>query len=365
MTVPILHDRVLLRPGDLEPSHSGYSILGTFNPGVACYRDDIILLVRVAETPLVEESDALVSPRVDWRSGTMDWVVDTFAPGSVDASDPRVIRLPNGRVRLRYISHLRLVRLNGEDMSIKEVSIEPNLMPSQSWEEFGIEDARITQIGETYYITYVAISRQMGVATALMTTKDFRTFHRHGIILPTENKDVVLLPERWKDQFVAYHRPVSNYWIDAPSVETSLSPDALHWGNHRFLFGPREGQWDSVRIGAGPPPFRIRNGWLLIYHGVSPTTQESPVGRYCAGAVLLDRDNPTRLIARSTLPMICPERTYEREGFAPDVLFPTGAIYDEKEGELMLFSGCADEVVSVLRMSVDSISEHLGAVDLQ
>jgi predicted GH43/DUF377 family glycosyl hydrolase len=364
MTIPILYDRVLLRPSEVEPSRSDYSILGTFNPGVARYRDDIILLVRVSEAPSVDVSDALVSPRVDWQSGTMDWVVDAFEPGSVDASDPRIIRLPNGRVRLRYISHLRLIRLSSEDMTIKEVSLEPDLMPCQPWEEFGIEDARITQIEGTYYITYVAISRQMGVATALMTTRDFNSFERKGVIFPTENKDVVFLPERWRGQFVAYHRPVSNYWIDAPSVETSLSPDALHWGNHRFLFGPREGKWDSVRIGAGPPPFRMRNGWLLIYHGVSPTTQDSPVGRYCIGAVMLDGNDPIRLIARSKLPMICPKRTYEREGFAPYVLFPTGAIYDENEGELMLFNGCADEVVSVLRLSVDSILDHLGETDL-
>jgi predicted GH43/DUF377 family glycosyl hydrolase len=78
---------------------------------------------------------------------------------------------------------------------------------------------------------------------------------------------------------------------------------------------------------------------------------------------MLDEDDPTRLIARSTLPLICPERTYEREGFAPDVLFPTGAIYDEKVEELILFSGCADEVVSVLKLSVDSILEHLREAD--
>ena len=224
----VLNDRVLLRPSDMEPSRSDYSILGTFNPGVARYRDDIILLERVAEAPLVEKTDALVSPRVDWRSGTFEWVVDTFDPGNVDASDPRILRLPNGRVRLRYISHLRSVRLSSEDTTIKEVSIEPDLMPCQPWEEFGIEDARITKIGDTYYITYVAISRQMGVATALMTTKDFRCFERKGIIFPTENKDVVLLPERWKDHYVAYHRPVSNYMINAPSVEISLSPNAFY-----------------------------------------------------------------------------------------------------------------------------------------
>jgi predicted GH43/DUF377 family glycosyl hydrolase len=160
-------------------------------------------------------------------------VVDTFDPAEVDASDPRLLRLPDGRVRLRYISHLRMVRLSTSDLSIVGISSPQALMPSEPWEEFGIEDARITQIGDTYYITYVAISRQMGVATALMTTNDFKSFERKDIIFPTENKDVVFLPELWEGQFVAYHRPVSNYMIDAPSIETSLSPDATYWGEHR------------------------------------------------------------------------------------------------------------------------------------
>jgi predicted GH43/DUF377 family glycosyl hydrolase len=359
MTIPVLDDKVILRPADLEPSQSGYAILGTFNPGVARYGDDIILLVRVAEAPPVEESGPFVSPRVEWDSGSMRYVVDTFDRDTVDASDPRLLRFPDGRVRLRYISHLRLVRLNANDLTIQEILIPNELRPSALWEEFGIEDPRITQIGDTYYITYVAISSQMGVATALMTTKDFNSFERKGIIFPTENKDVVILPEKWNGHYVAYHRPVSSYMIDLPSIETSLSPDTIYWGDHHYLFGPREGSWDSVRVGAGPPPLRVASGWLLIYHGVSPVTPESPVGRYCAGAVLLDGENPTHLVSRVELPLLCPERSYEKEGFAPGVIFPTGAIYTENLGELLLFCGGADEVVSVLKLKVDSILERL------
>ena len=359
MTIPVLDDKVLLRPADLEPSQAGYAILGTFNPGVARYGDEIILLVRVAEAPPVEETGPFVSPRVEWVSGSMKWIVDTYDRGSVDASDPRLLRFPDGRVRLRYISHLRMVRLSIDDLSIVGISSPQALLPREPWEEFGIEDARITQIGDTYYITYVAISRQMGVATALMTTKDFNTFERKGIIFPTENKDIVLLPERWNGHYVAYHRPVSSYTIDLPSVETSLSPDTIYWGKHRILFGPREGSWDSVRVGAGPPPLRVPSGWLLIYHGVSPVTPEAPVGRYCTGAALLDGEDPTRLISRSELPILSPERPYEKEGFAPGVIFPTGAIYNESRAELLLFCGGADEVVSVLKVKVDSILEHL------
>jgi predicted GH43/DUF377 family glycosyl hydrolase len=360
MTIPILDDKVILRPEDLDPAQPGYAVLGTFNPGVARFEDEIFLLVRVVEAPPVERSGPLVSPRVDWSSGSANWVVDTFDPELVDTSDPRILRLPDGRVRLRYISHLRMVRLREDDLSILEISSPDALKPSEPWEEFGLEDPRITKIGDIYYITYVAISRQMGVATALMTTKDFNSFERKGIIFPTENKDVVFLPEIWEGKYVAYHRPVSNYTIDAPSIETSLSPDANYWGEHRFLLGPRDEMWDSVRIGSGPPPLRVANGWLLIYHGVSPVTQESPVGRYCAGAVLLDGDNPTNLRARSELPMLHPERSYELQGFAPDVIFPTGAYLTEGGKKMMLFCGGADEVVSVLTLSVDSILEHLG-----
>ena len=122
----------------------------------------------------------------------------------------------------------------------------------------------ITQNGDTYDISYVALSREMGVATALMTTKEFKSFARKGIIFPTENKDVVVLPEKWNGHYVAYHRPVSNYLIDLPSVETSLSPDTMFWGKHRLLFGPREGKWDSLRLGAGPALVRVPDAWPLL-----------------------------------------------------------------------------------------------------
>lgn len=364
MSAPVLQDQVILCPSDLKPSHSNFKICGTFNPGVVRHRDEIILLIRVAEAPITEPSGVLASPRAEWQNDSLKLVADTYDHNNIDASDPRLLRLPNGRIRLRYISHLRLARFDLERMKFKEIVSLPDLMPREPWEEFGLEDARITKIGETYYITYVAISRQMGVATALMTTKDFHTFERHGIIFPTENKDVVFLPEKWQGSFVAYHRPVSHNWVDVPSIETSLSPDGRHWGQHKFLFGPREGTWDSVRVGAGPPPIQLPQGWLFIYHGVSPATPESPVGRYCAGAALLDARNPTQILARAVDPLICPDRPYEREGFAPNVIFPTGALLDEKEKHVLLFSGGADQVVSLLVLSTDAILKHLEAGDL-
>lgn len=359
MSIPILKEKILLRPDDFEPVDQNCEVIGSFNPGAARYKDEIILLVRVVERPKSEDPDKLVSPRAVWKNDLPKWEFDYLDASGADISDPRLIRMPDRRIRLRYISYLRLVRLSSDGTHVKEILSPAALLPTEPWEEFGIEDPRITKIGDLYYITYVAISPQMGVATALMTTKDFQTFDRHGIIFPTENKDVVLLPEKVNGQFVAYHRPVSHHWVDVPSIEGALSPDAIYWGKHHFLFGPRKNTWESVKVGAGAPPVRVPQGWLLIYHGVSPATPQSPGGKYSAGAALLDYQDPFRVIARSETPLLSPERSYEREGFLPNVIFPTGTLISEDGESLLIFSGAADEVVAFLDIPIKSIMEHL------
>lgn len=359
MIVPSQQEKVLLRPADIKPLCPDFDVVGVFNPAATRYGDEIILLVRVSEQPRSQGSDHLLSPRAKWENGRIRWVIDTFDPTGVDDKDPRKFSMPDGSLRLRFISHLRLVRLSSDGMQVNEVAVLPNLLPREPWEEFGIEDARITKIDDIYYITYVAISRKRGVATALMSTRDFQTFERHGIIFPTENKNVVLLPEKWRGYFVAYHRPVSDQKVNAPSIETALSKDTIYWGKFKYLFGPRPGAWDSVKVGAGPPPLRLPEGWLFLYHGVSSLTPRRPVGRYCIGAALLDGDNPLRLLARSKKPLLYPPPPYEQQGYVPDVVFPTGAILSENKEMLLLFSGAADEATTLLTIPCLSIIKHL------
>lgn len=359
MTVSILQDKVILRPEDIQPLNPEFNVVGTFNPAATRYGGDIILLVRVVEQPGLKNTNQLVSPRAVWKNDRLEWRLDSFDTGNVDTRDPRFFRLPNGRVRLRYISHLRLARLNAATLEVQDVQILPDLLPREEWEEFGIEDARITQIDDVYYITYVAISRKMGIATALMTTRDFQSYRRHGIIFPTENKDVVLLPQKINRKFLALHRPVSSHWVDAPSIEIAISPDAVAWGGHKFLMGPGPGDWEAVKIGAGPPPVKLPQGWLLVYHGVSTPSEQSPGGVYCAGAVLLDLDNPSHVIARSSSPILCPDRHHEQNGFLPNIVFPTGALLSDDRKNLLLFTGAADEVTANLTIPVQSILDHL------
>ena len=359
MSVQILHDKVLIRPNDLQPLDPRSEIIGTFNPAAVRFQDEIILIVRVAERPYSKDPDTLIGPRAVIQNGQLEWVFDSFDAVGVDTSDPRKFTLPGGRQRLTSISHLCLVRLTPDGKQIKEIVTPADLLPREPWEELGIEDPRITQIKDTFYITYVAVSRSMGVATALMTTHDFHTFERRGIIFPAENKDIVLLPEKWNGHFVAYHRPVPHHTFSAPSIETALSTDSIFWGQYQFLCGPRRNDWDSIKIGAGAPPVRLPEGWLLIYHGVSSATTKSPGGLYSAGAALLDKGNPLHLLARSRDALLSPERDYEVHGFMPNVIFPTGALLSEDEKSLLLFSGAADEVVTLKTIPVQSILQHL------
>lgn len=351
---------MLLRPSDIEPLSPDRTIVGVFNPAATEFDGGIVLLIRVDELPASDGSHTLALPRIEFGDGKQRWVVDSLASDGADTSDPREFRLSDGSMRLPHLSHLRVVHLSPDGTTVEKVSVLPDLFPKEPWEELGIEDPRITQIGDTYYITYVAISRHMGIVTALMTTRDFRSFARHGIIFATENKDVVILPGGVDDEFVSYHRPVSCSGVSAPSIVSSRSPDGLHWGQHEFLLGPRREMWDCVKVGAGPPPIQVPEGLLLIYHGVDVPSPASPVGTYRAGAALIDADDPSRVIARCHAPLIEPQHQHERNGFVPNVVFPTGIVADGDD--VLLFSGAADEVTTVTRLPTRAILDQLTKV---
>ena len=207
---------------------------------------------------------------------TIDWVPDA----ELEPVDPRVVRRKaDGLVRLTFTSHLRVVRC-GDGRAVQEVT-GVTFRPQEEVEEFGVEDPRITPLDGRFYFTYVAVSRH-GPATALACTTDFRTFERHGVIFCPENKDVVLFPERIGGTYAALHRPVCGTPFTRPEMWVARSPDLIHWGTHAPL-GVSGGEWQSGRVGAGPPPVRVPGGWLAIYHGNRHPTRPGEVGTYYGG----------------------------------------------------------------------------------
>lgn len=335
----------LLRPADVPASRPEFEVLGTFNPAAVAHNDSAVLLVRVAERPLGGTSDRVPLPRYEDGELTVDW----FAANALEQTDRRVARVHGaGAARLTSVSHLRVVHVRRDHVVER---LGPAIMPQGECEEFGIEDPRITHIGSRYYITYVAVSRH-GAATALMSTTDFEEFERHGVIFPTENKDVVLLPEPIGGLFVAIHRPVCSIPFTQPEMWLAYSPDLVHWGDHRPLYRG-QATWETGRVGAGAPPLHTPRGWLELYHGNRRPTERGDIGAYCAGALVLDLEDPTRIVQVAQHPVLEPTEPYERDGFVPNVVFPGGII--PWGDRVAVYYGAADESTAVAEISWDGL----------
>jgi len=346
----------LLGPEALRPSRDEWEVIGAFNPGVAVVGDETVLLIRVAERPRARREGFTGLPRWDPRLGpVVEWVKDE----TIERIDPRMVRRKDdGLLRLTFLSHLRVIRSRDGGRTVDSLE-GPWFEPIASWEEFGVEDPRITRIGDTYYITYVAVSRH-GAVTALASTGDFKTFRRHGILFPPDNKDVVLFPERIGGDCVAIHRPISAAPFTSPEMWLARSPDLLHWGQHEPLAFPTS-DWEADRVGSGPPPIRTSQGWLAIYHGSRRSAMPGKVGAYSVGALLLDHENPAHVLGRTDETLLMPETPYDRHGFVPDVLFPTGLV--ERDGVVALFYGAADTATAVVELSLEEILAVLHRID--
>jgi predicted GH43/DUF377 family glycosyl hydrolase len=238
---------------------------------------------------------------------------------------------------------------------VDEVS-GPCFVPQNEYETFGVEDPRLTRIGDRYTFTYVAVSPH-GAATALASTTDFVRFERQGVIFCPENKDVLLFGERIGGRFAAIHRPSPSMRFSPPQMWLAWSCDLVHWGEHQFLFGGG-GAWDAARVGGGCPPLRTPRGWLEIYHGSAATAEQGAVGTYGAGAFLMDLSDPARIIARSAGPIMLPEADFETDGFVPNVVFPTGIV--ERDGTLLVYYGAADTCTGVVGYERDELLASLG-----
>ncbi len=344
-------ERLLLSPGDLKPLRDDFEVVGAFNPGAIVAGGEVILLVRVAERPRERRAGFTALPR--WAPGeglVIDWVPDD----KLEPVDPRVVKgKADGLVRLTFISHLRVVRC-GDGRSVTQVS-DVHFLPDTGLEEFGVEDPRITAIEGRFFFTYVAVSRH-GAATALASTTDFRCFDRHGVIFCPENKDVVLFPERIDGQYVGLHRPNAATPFCRPEMWVARSPDLIHWGRHECLHGGGA-EWETGRVGAGTPPVRVDGGWLEIYHGNRQPTRAGEVGTYATGVLLLDATNPARVLRRTATSIFEPTADFERHGFVPDVVFPTGIV--ESSDSYLIYYGAADSCTAVVEFSKDDVVRSL------
>jgi len=188
--------------------------------------------------------------------------------------------------------------------------------PFARYEKYGIEDPRITVVDGVYYIMYTAYSKY-GTRIALAKTEDFLHYERIALVSEPGNKDGILFPERINGEYVRLDRPIGK---GVGSMWISYSKNLVDWGKSEILMTPRPGMWDSYRIGASVPPIKTEHGWLEIYHGVKMTVA-GPI--YRIGTVLLDLEQPHKVVARCNKPVLSPREDYERIGDVAALLWKT------------------------------------------
>jgi len=250
----------------------------------------------------------------------------------------------------------------------------PCFGPDLAYWEKSVEDIRITPLDGKFYITYVVtitpcppagVRRRLGLPKipqaptriAVAETTDFVNFTRLGFLTPygTNQRDTVIFPERINGKIAVLHRPAewigSSYGADRPGIWFAYL-DRWEGGlfDHKLVM-KSENDWQSYKIGAGPPPIKTDKGWLLIFHGVDDNRT------YKAGAALLDLKKPWQVIARTSSPILEPEQDYECVGDMPNVVFPQGAVIVGEE--LLVFYGGADKVCCVAKTNLEKFITEL------
>ena len=340
--------RCLLQPADVQPQFEGFEVIGAFNPAAVSYNEGVALLIRVAERPREVREGFIALPYWDRRRDRA--AIDWRRLDEVDRIDPRVVRLrASGQIRLTFLSRL-LAAFSRDGLSIDSFGETP-FAPADRYESFGVEDPRLVRLDDRFYFTYVAVSEH-GIATALASTEDFRSFRRHGVVFCPENKDVVLFPAKVGGEYVALHRPNPSAHFSAPEIWIARSPDLLHWGAHRRLLGS-EAAWATAKVGGGTPPVRTQRGWLSLFHGQMRPERPDQVGQYAAAALLLDLDDPARVVGISPRPVMLAEHDFERAGFLPNVVFPTGLVC--RGDQFDVYYGAADTSTGVARFAQKDI----------
>ena len=265
----------------------------------------------------------------------------------LDASDPRVIGYA-GQNYLTTMSYLRLV--SSEDgIHFKEEPDYPPIFGKGALEAFGIEDCRVATTADGYYLTFTEVS-SVAVGVGLIHTYDWKNYTRYGMIFPPHNKDCALFEEKVNGKYLALHRP-SSPELGGNYIWLAESPDRLHWGNHCCIATTRPDSWDCARVGAGAAPICTEEGWLEIYHGADYQN------RYCLGALLLDLNDPSKVIARSKEPIMEPVAPYEQTGFFGNVVFTNGHLVEGDK--IRLYYGASDEVICGAELSIAEILRSL------
>jgi predicted GH43/DUF377 family glycosyl hydrolase len=229
----------------------------------------------------------------------------------------------------------------------------PIFEPNTRAEKYGCEDPRITCLEGQYFMCYTAYgSRVLGIHQIGVTSiecEDFKhkrwNWGKRRLLFPgVRNKDAALFPRKIKGKYVLLHR------IN-PDICVAYSKDLIHWCDIRTIVRPRFRKWDSLKVGIAGPPIELDDGWLLVYHGVNYEKV------YSLGVLILNKNNPEKILYRSASPILQPVEDYERFGTVPNVVFSCGNVI--LDNQLLIYYGGADSVICVATFHLEELTTKL------
>lgn len=253
------------------------------------------------------------------------------------------------RERLDKPAYIPRESFEGVNPARPYISVTPGIYVSGGGGTGGCEDPRLTRIGERVYMTYVAYDGHSHPRVALSSINiyDFLNkkwnWQKPVLISPPYivDKNACILPEKIQGKYVIFHRVFPNILIDF--VDDLNFDGKTKWltGQYQIPTRALSSAWDSLKVGCGPPPLKTKDGWLLIYQAVGSSDES----RYKIGAMLLDLNDPTKVLARTRSPILEPVAAYENDGWKAGVVYPCGAVVIKDR--LFVYYGGADMVVCV------------------
>jgi predicted GH43/DUF377 family glycosyl hydrolase len=361
-------DRLVITPHMIDLSRSPLAghfaaetyVLGAFNPGLTRLPNgNLLMMVRVAEALRQPVFDGKVHA-IRWDAGPHGdgrYVLDGWPLELADTADPRKFMLQgNGWkiMALTSLSWLLPIEMSPDGLEVCAIHYDRAIAPAGSWQCYGIEDARISQVGDRYWMTTCSVSPERH-STTLHSSTDGFDWTSEGIVLDHQNKDMLIFEGLIDGKFWAQTRPLGDLyfayppgseWRAGPAINLSSSPDGLHWKPHLVPgIRPKAGTVATARIGGGAPPILTeidgRRGWLSLWHGVEP---KEIVGIYRTYWTLMDADDPATIVAGCEAPLLeaNPDLTgpIDELMYLRDVVFTTGII--DAGDRFIVASGEAD-----------------------
>lgn len=368
-------DRITFGPDDVDLSRSPLAgqlgeqtyVLGAFNPALTPLPNgNLAMFVRVAEALRAPIRDGNVHA-IRWNDGR--YVCDAWPLAQCDTSDPRKFMVRGNSwttMALTSLSWILPVEMTADGLDIVAVHYDKAIAPQASFQCYGIEDARISQVDGRWLMTTCSVSPERH-STTLYTSADGLNFRFADIVLDHQNKDMLIFEGLIDGQYWAQTRPLGDLyfayppgseWRSGPSINLAASPDALHWKPHRKPgIRPHASTVATARIGGGAPPILTNDGWLTLWHGVEPN---DAVGIYRTYWSILDRDDPSIVLRSGMAPLLeaAPELTMPLEDkmYLRNIVFTTGII--DAGSHYIVASGEADLACRITHIPKSAIHDR-------